>query len=145
MSVTYGSLVLGGDARNAESLGCFVAWLVCNRLLSDYLERVQAPAIARVRMHDYSGPAFLSTALNGELTSDHLNEEGARFTEHYLLSGAFERDYARVEYSGENEWTRFGEVSPLVTQAWREWKGSGPGPVKRAVAKVIQFPGRARS
>lgn len=141
MTRTYGTLILGGEARNAESLGLVVAWLICNRLISDYLERSRSDAIARVRMHELTGPAFLTTVLDGELKAEHLNAEGQRFAEEFLLSGHFQAIFDAANFVGDNEWARYAEIAPRLTSAYRGERGAEQTPTKKS-AKVIQFPAR---
>lgn len=139
MTEVYGTLVLGSEDRNAESLGVFVAWLVCNNLLSEVLERSYGRAVARVRMHDMTGPEFLTTILHGELRADHLNDAGRGFTEHFLVAGHFEKLYEDCAFEGDDEWSRFAAISPGITAAFRRWREPA---VKKKTARIIKFPGR---
>jgi hypothetical protein len=142
MSYSYQSITLGGQDRNAESLGAFVAWLVTNNLLGAQLAQQAATEAARVKMQDLTGAAFLTTVLHGELKPEHLNEVGRGFCERYLASGDYDRDYSEVTYVGENEWHRYQEVSPCITAAFR--KLTQPEPIfKKLTAKILKFPGRA--
>ena len=141
MNEIYESIRLGGDERNVERLGVFVAWLVSNHLLDPVFEKTAGSAVARLRLQDLTGPEFLATVLHGELKPTHLNEVGRGFAEDYFVSGRFNADYCRSEYTGENEWLRYNEVSPSVTAAFRQycapkprWKGLG--------AKILRFPSR---
>jgi hypothetical protein len=136
MSDVYGSVVLGGEERNVEYLGLFVAWLTCNNLLSVVTERSNGRAISRVRMHDLTGADFLATVLDGELRADQLSDEGARFTEHFLLGGGYQQAYEACSYEGDNEWIRYDEVSPAVTAEFRRWREPA-----KPLAKIIKFPG----
>ncbi len=143
MNNSYEELRLGGDGRNVEYLGAFVAWLVTNRLLSDHLEKVAGSAIARVRMQDMTGPAFLTTALHGELGPSHLSADGQQFAERYLKSGQYRQDYNACTYVGENEWHRFDELSPKITAAYRGPSTQTTTPA-RGVAKILSFPSRRK-
>ena len=143
MNQTYGTLILGGDGRNAESLGLVVAWLISNRLISDYLERSRSDAIARVRMHDLTGPAFLTTILDGELKAEHLNAEGRRFAEEFLLDGRFQAIYDEANFVGDNEWARYATIAPKITSAWRPEPKPRPKPTTTS-ARILQFPNRNR-
>ncbi len=139
----YESIRLGGDDRNAESLGAYVAWLVINHLLDDVLERSAGAGVTRVRLHDLTGAGFLTTVLHGELQSTHLNAAGRAFTEHYLVSGKYRAEYAGCGYRGEDEWLRFAEVSPLIARAFKQFREPAP-PRGSRLAKIIQFPSRFR-
>ena len=88
-----------------------------------------------------SGPEFLTTVLHGELRSEHLNEIGRRFTEHYFVSGVFEIDYNAIDYTGENEWLRYREISPAITAAFQSFNTGNVSQTKRS-AKILQFPFR---
>lgn len=139
----YGTLILGSEDRNAESLGVFVAWLVCNHLISDLIERSHGRAIARVRMHDLTGPEFLTTVLHGELRSDQLTETGRDFTERFLVSGDFAGVYESCTFDGDDEWSRYDEIAPAITAAYRRWRETVAKPEKRGgtSARIIKFPG----
>ena len=141
MSDAYQSIRLGGEDRNAESLGDFVAWLVTNNLLAPALEELSGRQAARVKMQDLSGPEFLTTVLHGELKPEHLNATGRRFCEHYLTSGNYDRDYQQLETITENDWLRYDAVAPHIGSVFRSFD-KPEAPLKRLVAKVIQFPKR---
>ena len=141
----YQTLRLGGENRNAESLGDFVAWLVTHNLLDAGLEAHAGREAARVRMQDTSGPAFLTTVLNGELRPEHLNAEGRDFCEHYLASGDYDHDYQRLapefKNEAENDWRRYDVVSVRINEVFRRFN-KPEAPLKKLAAKVIQFPKR---
>ena len=138
---TYRSMILGGAERNAEKLGAYVAWLVSNQLIAPRIEKIGGSSVTRVRMHDLTGADFLATVLHGELKADQLSEAGQAFTEHYLVSGLFDEDYEHLEYSGENEWHRFEEISPKITRAYQNFlQAKKPGLLK-TTAKILRFPG----
>ncbi len=141
MPDVYQSIRLGGKDRNAESLGDFVAWLITNNLLDPVLEERAGRQVARVKMQDLTGPAFLTTVLEGELKPEHLNEFGRRFCEHYLASGDYDRDYQHLEYEAENDWLRYDVVSLHIGEVYRTFT-KPEAPLKKLVAKVIQFPKR---
>ena len=143
MSENYESIFLSGQDRNVEQLGTFVAWLVTSDLLDVSLERSAASSIARVRMQDLTGPEFLTTVLHGEFKPSHLKQLGRDFTDDYFVSGPYDADYEACEYTGENEWIRFDEVSPRITAAFREF--NRPKSILRSLrAKIIKFPDRTR-
>lgn len=135
-------MVLGGEARNVEQLGAYVAWLINNRMFSDYIERTCEDAITNVRLQSETGADFLATGLHGELKPSDLTEEGKAFTEHYLVSGQYEADYQSVEFHGENEWLRYGDLAPLVSKALRDFNGESKPTMTKKIAKVLQFPKR---
>jgi hypothetical protein len=141
MSDVYQSIRLGGENRNAESLGDFVAWLIANNLLDPVLEERAGRQAARVKMQDLTGPAFLTTVLDGELKPEHLNAAGRSFCEHYLASGDYDRDYQQLEYEEENDWLRYDVVSSLISKVYRTFV-KPEAPLKSLLAKVIQFPKR---
>ncbi|XOV86280.1 MAG: hypothetical protein ACFHX7_15080 [Pseudomonadota bacterium] len=143
MNDSYEELRLGGDSRNVEYLGAFVAWLITNRLLSDQLESSAATAIARVRMQDLTGAAFLTTTLHGELGPHHLSPAGRQFAERYLTSGQYRQDFDACTYEGDNEWHRFDEISPKITAAYRAGAGSGQASPRRS-ARILSFPSRRK-
>ena len=141
MTNVYQTLRLGGEHRNAESLGDFVAWLVTHDLLDPALEERVGRQVARVKMQDLSGPAFLTTVLDGELRPEHLNAAGRGFCEHYLASGDYDRDYQQLEYEEENDWRRYDVVSSRISEVYRRF--SAPeAPLRKLVANVIPFPKR---
>lgn len=140
---TYGSMILGGEARNAEKLGAFVAWLITNRMFQQHVENAAGSAITRVRMHDLTGADFLSAQLHGELKPSQLNDVGRAFTEHYLVSGQYDEDYARVDYDGEDEWIRYQAVAPYITAAFQSNQKRGASKPK-LMGKILKFPGRKR-
>ncbi len=146
MTDSYQSIRLGGENRNAESLGDFVAWLIINNLLNATLENRVGSQAARVKMQDLTGPAFLTTVLDGELKPEHLNETGRSFCEYYLASGDYDRDYHNLESQEENDWLRYDIVAKHITHVFRIFSkpesGSPEAPLKKLMAKVIQFPGR---
>lgn len=137
-------MVLGGDARNVEQLGAYVAWLVSNHLLDDQIERVAGSAVTRVRMQDLTGGDFLATELHGELMPNHLNDVGRAFTEHYLLSGQYDEDYRQVVFDGENEWHRYEELAPRISKAFQAFRADREPGIARKVAKIIPFPRRKK-
>ncbi len=140
----YASMILGGESRNVEKLGAYVAWLIMNRLISNELETTESRIITRVRLHDASGADFLSTVLHGELRAEHLTAEGRIFTSEYLSNGNYEKDYAEVDYDGENEWHRYLDLAPKITRRYQAKRQSEePGFIQKT-AKVLRFPG-ARS
>lgn len=145
MTESYASMVLGGDARNVEQLGAYIAWLINNRMFTDYVERTCEDAITNVRLQSTTGADFLATDLHGELKPSHLTDEGRSFTEHYLLSELYDAHYESVEFDGENEWIRYGDLAPLISAAFREFQHkdtlASTGVVKK-VAKILQFPSR---
>lgn len=143
MSDAYQSIRLGGDDRNAESLGDFVGWLVSNNLLDPALEAKAGSEAARVKMQDLTGPEFLTTVLHGELKPEHLNDDGQKFCEFYLATGDYDRDYQLLEYVGDNEWFRFDEISKRIGDVYRTFS-QPKAPLKKLAAKVIQFPGRKK-
>ncbi len=138
-------MVLGGNARNVEQLGAYVAWLVNNRMFTDYVERTSEDALTNVRLQSSTGADFLATDLHGELKPTALTEEGKAFTEHYLLSGQFDADYATVEFHGENEWIRYSDLAPLISKALRDFQGESEPSVTKKIAKVLQFPSRKKN
>lgn len=146
MTDSYQSIRLGGENRNAESLGDFVAWLISNNLLDPTLEARAGSEVARVKMQDLTGPAFLTTVLHGELKAEHLNTTGRRFCEYYLASGDYDRDYQQGEYKEEDDWRRYDSVAPRITEVFRVFSQPDPrtseAPLKKLIAKVIQFPGK---
>jgi len=141
MSKSYQSIRLGGDDRNAESLGDFVAWLVANNLLDPALEQRAGSQLARVKMQDISGGAFLTTVLDGELKPEHLNSDGQNFCEHYLVSGDYDRDIDGFERNEENDWLRYDMVAPRISAAYRALNEPKIS-ITSLIAKVIQFPRR---
>ena len=146
MTDSYASMVLGGEARNVEQLGAYIAWLINNRMFTDYVERTSEDAMTNVRLQSATGADFLATDLHGELTASQLTETGRAFTEHYFLSGLYATHYESVEFDGENEWVRYGDLAPIISSAFREFEGkknssAKPGVVKK-LAKVLQFPSR---
>ena len=134
---SYASMVLGGESRNVEQLGAYVAWLINNHLFQEHIERTASKGITRVRMQDLTGAGFLSTELHGELRSEQLTEAGRAFTEHYLLSDLYDKDYGQVELVGENEWLRYADLAPLISRAYHRF--SKPTFVGK-VAKILKFP-----
>tara|TARA_R110002110_G_scaffold158110_1_gene355330 strand:- start:433 stop:915 length:483 start_codon:yes stop_codon:yes gene_type:complete len=141
MSNSYQSIRLGGENRNAESLGDFVAWLVINNFLEADLEQRAGSKVARVKMQDLTGPAFLTTALDGELKPEHLTAKGRAFCEHYLVSGDYDRDYQQLELAEENDWLRYDAVAKRIREVFHTFN-EPEAPLKKLVAKVIQFPKR---
>ncbi len=138
---SYASMILGGDARNVEQLGAYVAWLINNRLFTDYIERTCEDGLTNVRLQSTTGADFLATDLHGELAPSALIDTGKTFTEKYLLSGRYDADYQSVEFHGENEWVRYQDLAPLISKAFREFESDqNPSAVKK-LAKVIKFPG----
>jgi hypothetical protein len=143
MSKVYESLNLSQQASNVERLGAFVAWLVTNDLIVESLKRSESSAIARIRMQDLTGPEFLTTVLHGELGSAHLSVTGMEFVEHYFVSGTYNEDYNTCEYTGNDEWMRFAEISPKITRAF--FRYSQPESLwQKLSAKIIKFPTRFR-
>jgi len=139
----YESIMLGGSTRNVEYLGIFVAWLTSNNLLSAEIERSSGSAIARVRMQDLSGQAFLTTVLHGELKAAHLNETGQKFSESYFVSGKYREDYDSSNVRGENDWHDYDEVAPKISSAFRKFNTPKPK-LAKMVAKILKFPGPSR-
>ena len=133
-------MVLGGADRNVEQLGAYVAWLINNRLFTDYIERTASDALTDVRLQSVNGADFLATELHGELKASDLTKEGQAFTEHYLLSGRYAADYQTVPFHGENEWLRYGDLAPLISAAYRAFNGAPVSGAKNKIAKVLQFP-----
>lgn len=149
MTNVYQTLRLGGEHRNAESLGDFIAWLIANDLLDPALEERAGREAARVKMQDLTGPAFLTTVLDGELRPEHLNAEGRKFCEYYLTPGDYDRDYQQLEFEAENDWRRYDVVSSRISEVYRNFNklGGEPAsesraPLRKLVAKVIPFPKR---
>lgn len=141
MSDVYQSIRLGGENRNAESLGDFVAWLITNNLLDTAFEARVGRQAARVKMQDLTGPAFLTTVLDGELRPEHLNAVGRRFCEHYLATGEYDLDYQQLEYEAENDWLRYDVVASSISEVYRTFT-KPEAPLQKLMAKVIQFPKR---
>tara|TARA_R110002072_G_scaffold20841_6_gene75236 strand:+ start:5222 stop:5650 length:429 start_codon:yes stop_codon:yes gene_type:complete len=141
MSDVYQSIRLGGEDRNAESLGDFVAWLITNDMLDPVLAEQSGHEAARVKMQDLTGAAFLTTVLHGDLKPEHLNETGRNFCAHYLASDQYDRDYQQLEYEAENDWLRFDVVSAKISEVYRAFIKPEPA-LKKLAAKVIQFPSR---
>ncbi len=141
MSKSYQSIRLGGENRNAESLGDFVAWLVANNLLDPVLEKRAASEVARVKMQAISGGAFLTTVLDGELKPEHLNADGQKFCEHYLVPGDYDQEVASLALTEENDWRRYDIVAPRITAAYRALNTPAKS-IKSKLARVIQFPGK---
>ena len=141
MTEIYEAIQLNGPERNVERLGAMVAWLVSNNLLSIPVERSSGSAAARVRMQDMTGPAFLTTVLHGELKAADINEVAQGFVASYLVTGRYNEDYDRCDYEGENEWLRYDEVSPLISEAYRQFRQ--PKTIRSTVAKILKFPSRS--
>ena len=137
MSKTYAKLRLHGEDRNAEKLGAYIAWLIANDLMSDYQIKVCGADIAMVRMQAMTGPAFLTTVLDGEFKQSQLNDVGQSFSEHYFMTDKYTEDYDSCQYEGDDEWHRFDELSPKISAAFRLWKQPA---TKKGLAKIIQFP-----
>ena len=138
MTEIYDSIRLGGDSRNTDYLGTFVAWLVINKLIDPALETAAGSAAARVRMQDLTGSAFLTTVMHGELGSAQLTEQGREFVEYYFMSGDYLADFSSRAYQEEDEWLLYDELAPRITAAWRRMQA----PVKRLTAKILKFPRR---
>jgi hypothetical protein len=138
---SYASLILGGTDRNVEKLGAYVAWLINNRLFTDYIERTCESEITDVRLQSTTGADFLATALHGELTPNMLEPEGKAFTERYLLSGKYDEDYQSVEFIGDDEWVRYADLAPLISKAFRGEDANEQTGVTKKLAKVLKFPG----
>ena len=141
---SYASMVLGGESRNVEQLGAYVAWLINNRLLQDNFESAGGREITRVRMQDLTGADFLATELHGELRPEQLTDQGRAFTRHYLLSGLYEKDFLRVQFIGDNEWLRYAELAPLISLAYRSFSEPERTGLAGALAKILKFPLRKR-
>ena len=139
MTESYASVVLGGQDRNAEYLGIFVAWLVSNQLISEALNQRASKSVARLRLQDLTGSGFLTTVLNGELKPEHLSDEGNRFVESYFVPGRYRADYDGVEVDEENEWVHYDAVAPKISAAWREHRKPAKKPI---LGKILQFPSR---
>jgi hypothetical protein len=136
----YASMVLGGEARNVEQLGAYVAWLINNRLFGPNVERESGRSVTRVRMQDFTGADFLATELHGELKSDQLTGPGRSFTEHYLLSNMYDQDYLQVDFTGENEWLRYADLAPLISKAYRNFNEPARRSLTGSIAKILKFP-----
>lgn len=136
---SYASMVLGGEHRNVERLGLYVAWLINHQLFLPHVEEGAGRSMTRVRMQDQTGADFLSLELHGELKPEHLTDSGRRFTEKYLLGGQFDIDYDGVSFDGDNEWIRYAEVAPLITRAYRSAE-KAESSVTGGLAKVLKFP-----
>ena len=141
---SYASMVLSGESRNVEQLGAYVAWLINNRLLQDSLESAGGREITRVRMQDLTGADFLATELHGELKPEQLTEQGRAFTRHYLLSGLYDKDFLQVQFIGDNEWLRYAELAPLISQAYRSFSEPELTGLGGTLAKILRFPSRKR-
>ncbi len=141
MSDAYQTIRLGGEHRNAESLGDLVAWLITNNLLAPALEAQAGSEAARVKMQDLSGAAFLTTVLHGELKPEHLTDEGRKLCEHYLASGDYDRDYQSIDRHEEDDWRRYDAISPRIREVYRSLN-QPQTPVKKLLGKIIQFPGK---
>ncbi len=141
---SYASMVLGGETRNVEQLGAYIAWLISNHLLADHVERSASRSATRVRMQDLNGGDFLATELHGELMPEHLNETGRAFTEAYLLSGQYDADYQQVTFEGENEWLRYEELAPLISKAFQVHRAPKKVGFANTVAKILPFPSRKK-
>ena len=141
---SYASMVLGGESRNVEQLGAYVAWLINNRLLQDNFESVGGREIMRVRMQDLTGADFLATELHGELRPEQLTETGRAFTRHYLLSGLYDKDFLQVRFIGDNEWLRYAELAPLISRAYRSFSEPERTGLGGTLAKILKFPSRKK-
>ena len=113
---SYASMVLGGESRNVEQLGAYVAWLINNRLLQDNFESAGGREITRVRMQDLTGADFLATELHGELRPEQLTETGRALSLARALR--FASDFAERSLSCSLEafsavtfWVRFMTAS----------------------------------
>ena len=137
-------MVLGGDARNVEQLGAYVAWLINNQLFQTHVERVAERMMTRVRMQDVTGADFFSTELHGELKPEQLTQPGRAFTEHYLLTDLYDKDYQQVAFAGENEWLRYADLAPLISRAFREFNQPQRSSLGGTVAKILKFPSSKR-
>ena len=141
---SYASMVLGGESRNVEQLGAYVAWLINNRLLQDNFESAGGREITRVRMQDLTGADFLATELHGELRPEQLTDQGRAFTRHYLLSGLYDKDFLQVQFIGDNEWLRYAELAPLISRAYRSFSEPERTGLGGTLANILRFPSRKR-
>lgn len=141
---SYASMVLGGESRNVEQLGAYVAWLINNQLFQEHIERAAGSGITRVRMQDLTGADFLSTELHGELKPEQLTEAGRAFTEYYLLSDLYDSDYQQVQFIGDNEWLRYADLAPLISRAFRSFSQPKQTGLTGTLAKILKFPSRKR-
>ena len=141
---SYASMVLGGEFHNVEQLGAYVAWLINNQLFQETIEGAAGSGVTRVRMQDLTGADFLSTELHGELKPEQLTKAGRAFTEHYLLSGLYDKDYQQVQFVGENEWLRYADLAPLISRAYRSFAKPERISLSGTLAKVLKFPSRKR-
>lgn len=139
---SYASMVLGGESRNVEQLGAYVAWLINNRLFQEEIERAAGAGITRVRMQDLTGADFLATELHGELLPEQLTKAGRAFTEYYLLSDLYDKDYQQVQLIGENEWLRYADLAPLISRAFRRFSEPEQTGLGGTLAKILKFPSR---
>ena len=60
-------MVLGGEDRNVEELGAYVAWLINSRMFTDYVERTSESAITDVRLQSSTGRRSLMFAFKVRL------------------------------------------------------------------------------
>ena len=139
----YAIATLGGPERNVERIGTFIAWIISNNLLETILTRKASSSVARVQMQDLNGLEFLTTVFFFFFKAGHLSEEGQKFAEHYFLKGQYDKDYDACGYDGDDNWLRYDAVAPKISAAYRQFINP-KSRIKARLAKIIQFPSKAR-
>ena len=138
MGKVYETIRFGDAASNAEKLGIIITWLVSHHLTEAAFEHENASAIARLRMEDMSGAEFFATILNGEFSSDFLNQEGQDFVEKYFLEGLFNVDYTEVKKQREKDGSSlYPHVATKISEAHTKLVKASF--LKRKLAKVLNF------
>jgi len=138
LKTVYETIRFGGARSNTDRLGTIIAWLVSHHLIDLKFEHENSATISRLRMQDMTGPEFLTIVLDGEFSSTFLNPDGIKFVELYFGTGAYARDYSKVDQAIGDQWALYRAIAPVISSAYHNMN-SRTG-IRKKIGKILRFP-----
>lgn len=115
-------------------IGFFLAWLINNELISYELIKECKEDLKKVRNREMTGRDFLFAKCDGNLSANHLNEEGQEYTEFYFdneEADFYFMDYEKALmqevpscYHVEDTWENYDKIAALIDETYNSWKES---------------------
>ena len=118
----------GSDESTVAHLGMFVAWLVCNDLVSREYGQVTQEDIDRLTSQEINGTWILENRLDGSLSNGSLTDEGDAFVGDYYDRSYYD-DFATAfvqedleDVPIQDDWRNFEILRVILDQRFSEWK-----------------------
>lgn len=131
------------EQASGTHIGFYLAWLVNNALVSDWL----SAHAESVRQRTASGRTLLFDRCDGKLMADDLSERGNRFTRDYYQSRYF-KDYQEAlgldpddpeaTFTVEDSWLNYEKVAQRLDTRFQEWQTVAALPNRVELLQIME-------